>query len=144
VFWRTIGRVIVVALSFFFAAVAALLVLVTLGLERITGALHQQTIGDDDAVQTMFALMNQGLLLTAGFTIIPALAVVFIGEIARIRSAIYYVVGGGLALAAVPLLARYGQGGSVLPDPDQIVWQVFATAGFAGGFVYWLLAGRNA
>lgn len=143
-FWRTIGRVIVVALSFFFAAVAALLVLVTLGLERITGALHQQTIGDDDAVQTMFALMNQGLLLTAGFTIIPALAVVFIGEIARIRSAIYYVVGGGLALAAVPLLARYGQGGSVLPDPDQIVWQVFATAGFAGGFVYWLLAGRNA
>jgi hypothetical protein len=30
----------------------------------------------------------------------------------------------------------------VLPDP--IVWQVFATAGFAGGFVYWLIAGRNA
>ena len=53
-------------------------------------------------------------------------------------------VGGGLALAAVPLVARYGQGGSAMPDPDQLVWQVFATAGFAGGFVYWLLAGRNA
>jgi hypothetical protein len=24
------------------------------------------------------------------------------------------------------------------------VWQVLATAGFAGGFVYWLLAGRTA
>jgi hypothetical protein len=24
------------------------------------------------------------------------------------------------------------------------VWQVFATAGFVGGWVYWLLAGRNA
>ena len=64
--------------------------------------------------------------------------------VARIRSLIYYVVGGGLALAAVPLLARYGQGGTAMPDPDQLVWQVFATAGFAGGFVYWLLAGRNA
>ena len=25
-----------------------------------------------------------------------------------------------------------------------VVWQVLATAGFAGGFVYWLLAGRTA
>lgn len=24
------------------------------------------------------------------------------------------------------------------------LWQVFATAGFAGGLIYWLLAGRNA
>ena len=62
-------------------------------------------------IQAMFDLMNQGLLLTTGLTVIPALLVVFIGEIARIRSALYYVVGGGLALAAVPLLARYGQGG---------------------------------
>jgi hypothetical protein len=28
--------------------------------------------------------------------------------------------------------------------PETTVWQVFATAGFAGGFVYWLIAGRNA
>jgi hypothetical protein len=144
VFWRTIGRIIVIALSLVFATAASLFVLVTLGLERITGALHQQAVGNNDVVQAMLDLMNQGVLLTTGVTIIPALAVVFIGEVARIRSAIYYVVGGGLALAAVPLLARYGHGGSVIPDPDQIVWQVFATAGFAGGFVYWLLAGRNA
>jgi len=25
-----------------------------------------------------------------------------------------------------------------------VVWQVLATGGFAGGFIYWLLAGRNA
>jgi hypothetical protein len=24
------------------------------------------------------------------------------------------------------------------------LWQVFATAGFAAGFVYWLIAGRTA
>jgi hypothetical protein len=69
--------------------------------------------------------------------------VVFVGEIARIRSALYYVAGGGAALAAIPLLARIGQSGS-FALADQIVWQVFATAGFAGGFVYWLIAGRNA
>jgi hypothetical protein len=144
VFWTTVGRMIVIPVAFFFAAAATIFVLVTLGLERMTTALHQQAAASDDMVQAMFDLMNQGLVLTTGLTVIPALLVVFIGEIARIRSALYYVVGGGLALAAVPLLARYGQGGSVIPEPDQIVWQVFATAGFAGGFVYWLLAGRNA
>ena len=25
-----------------------------------------------------------------------------------------------------------------------LIWQVFATAGFAGGLVYWLVAGRRA
>jgi hypothetical protein len=68
---------------------------------------------------------------------------VIVGEVARFRSALYYVVGGGLSIALVPLLVR-------LADPAQVlglsstVWQVLATAGFAGGFVYWLLAGRNA
>ena len=27
---------------------------------------------------------------------------------------------------------------------EATVWQVFATAGFAGGLVYWIIAGRNA
>ncbi len=143
-FWKTVGRMILIPVALIFAAAAAIFVLVTLGLERITVALHQRAEVDEDMVQAMFDLMNQGLLLTTGLTVIPVLLVVFVGEIARIRSFIYYVVGGGVALAAVPLLARYGQGGSAMPDPDQLVWQVFATAGFAGGFVYWLLAGRNA
>lgn len=143
-FWKTVGRMILIPLALLIAAAASTFVLVTLGLERLTAVLHQSAAANDDMVQAMFDLMNQGLLLTTGLTVIPVLLVVFVGEIARIRSLIYYVVGGGLALAAVPLLARYGHGGSAMPNPDQIVWQVFATAGFAGGFVYWLLAGRNA
>ncbi len=142
-FWTTVGRMIVIPLALLIAAAATVFVLLTLGLERITGILHQQAVADDDMVQAMFDLMNQGLVLTTGLTIIPALLVVFIGEVARIRSVLYYVAGGGLALAAVPLLARMGQVSGSVPA-DQIVWQVFATAGFAGGFVYWLLAGRNA
>ena len=41
------------------------------------------------------------------------------------------------------LLTRLGQPMTVL-ELSPVVWQVLATAGFAGGFVYWLLAGRNA
>jgi hypothetical protein len=91
----------------------------------------------------MFDLTQQGLLLATGLTLIPALLVVIVGEIARIRSAIYYVAAGGLALAAMPMLARMTESGNVVV-PETTVWQVFATAGFAGGFVYWLIAGRNA
>jgi hypothetical protein len=143
VFWKTVGRMIVIPLALLIAAAASIFVLVTLGLERITGTLHQKAVGSDDMVEAMLGLLNQGVVLTTGLTVIPALLVVFVGEIARIRSALYYIAGGGLALASVPLLARFGQESGDLPT-DQIVWQVFATAGFAGGFVYWLLAGRNA
>ena len=66
-----------------------------------------------------------------------------VGEVARIRGALYYVVGGGIALAVVPCLTRIGKPVGVL-ELSPVVWQVLATAGFAGGFVYWLLAGRNA
>ena len=139
--WKTLGRMILIPLALLLSAAATGFVLVTLGLERITAALH--TRSGDDTVVAMFDLVNQGMLLTTGLTVIPALLIVFVGEIASILSAIYYVAGGGAALAAVPLLARFSEQGNVVL-PEQMVWQIFATAGFAGGFVYWLLAGRNA
>jgi hypothetical protein len=143
VFWKTTGRIlIVIPAALLMASLAALFVLLTLGLERITQFLHVNPIGNED-VETIFAVMNQGLILAASITIIPALVMVIVGEVARIRSVAYYVVGGGIALAAIPLLARFGQGGAVA-SPEALVWQVFATAGFAAGFVYWLIAGRNA
>jgi hypothetical protein len=43
----------------------------------------------------------------------------------------------------MPLVLRMGQsepGGFT----SAVALQVFATAGFAGGFVYWLIAGRRA
>jgi hypothetical protein len=142
-FWKTVGRIILIPIALLISAGVSFFVLATLGLERITAALHLYR-ARDDVPQAMFELVNQGFVLTTGLTVVPALLVVFIGEVARIRSALYYVAGGGLALAAIPLLARLGEQGTqgVLSGP--MVWQVFATAGFAGGLVYWLLAGRNA
>jgi hypothetical protein len=137
-----IGRIVVVAFAFFLATVCAGFVLFTLGLERVTGELHRLR-PDDDGVTASLSMLDQGLALVAAVSIVPALLVIFIGEIARIRSLVYYVAAGGLALASVPLLARVQQTGA-FAMPEHTVWQVFATAGFAGGFVYWLIAGRNA
>lgn len=142
-FWKTAGRLlIVIPFGLLASMLTSLFVLTTLGLERVTSFLHVNPI-EADSSNELFVMMDQGILLAASITVIPALLMVIVGEIARIRSIIYYVAGGGLALAAIPLLARYGQDGSV-SAPEAIVWQVFATAGFAGGFVYWLIAGRNA
>jgi hypothetical protein len=142
VVWRALGRLILVPVAFLAAAAIATLVAVTLGLERITHAIQGK--GDGAlGVEGLVDLLLEGRLLASGLTLLPALAVVIVGEVARIRSSVYYIVGGGAALAAIPLLARLGEaGGLVLPAAA--VWQVLATAGFAGGFVYWLLAGRRA
>ena len=141
-FWSTVGRLIVIPFALLVAAAVSGFVLVTLGLERITGFLQGER-SNDDTIIVMYELMGQGLELATGLTLIPVLLVVIIGEIARIRSAIYYVVGGGLALAAMPVLARMSESGNVV-IPETTILQVFATAGFVGGFIYWLIAGRNA
>lgn len=142
-FWSTLWRIIVVPVAFVISGLVAGLVLVTLGLERVTHAFHEQSMGEADSVFAIFDFVGQGVILASSLTIIPALIIVLIGEIARIRSSLYYIVGGGAALAAVPLFTQFGQSAAfVLPSPA--VWQVFATAGFAGGFIYWLLAGRRA
>ncbi|MEM9356123.1 MAG: hypothetical protein AAGB04_07915 [Pseudomonadota bacterium] len=134
-----LGRLFLVPLGFILATVVTMFVLVTLGSERITHAIQGQ---NDVPLTAAFELVGQAAILTSAVTIVPALALVIIGEVARIRSIIYYVVGGGLALIAIPALAQAGFG-SQLQMPSAAVWQVFATSGFLGGFTYWLIAGRT-
>jgi hypothetical protein len=93
VFWKMVARIIVVAFAFLLATLAAIFVVVTLGLERVTGELHRMG-PDGDFISTSFSLVDQGLALLAGLSIIPALLVIFVGEIGRIRLLIYYVAGG--------------------------------------------------
>jgi hypothetical protein len=143
----TIGRLVWVPIAFVIAAAGTVFFLVMIAKERIIEAAAGRG-PDSGSVLAIIDLMRQGQLLLSAMTIVPALIVVIVGEVARIRSVLYYIIGGGLALAAVPLLARYGQAsaGASLQSviPPTLVWQVFATAGFLGGWVYWLLAGRNA
>lgn len=139
---RALGRLIMVPLGFLLAAAMAMFILVTLGMERVTQAVHGRDV-DPDTIGAMFDLAQQTFALFSTFTIIPAILLVIVGEVARIRSSYYYILGGGAVLAAWPFLARMG---TISQDPAQlgVLWQVFATAGFAGGFIYWLVAGRRA
>jgi hypothetical protein len=139
---RTLGRVLWLPFAFLLAALATLFVIVSLGQERIVQALSARG-PDDAAIAAGFDLLRLGYALLSAQTLIPALLLVIVGEVARIRGSLYYVAGGGAALAVAPLLARLDQPARVL-ELSPAVWQVLATAGFAGGFVYWLLAGRNA
>ena len=140
-FWSTLGRMIIVPVAFVFAAVVAIFVLITLGSERFVRATTGNT--GFEGFEALFDLISNVMVLASGLTILPALALVIIGEVARVRSGLYYVLGGGAALVAMPLLARFGQQTTAATDAT-VVWQVFATAGFAAGFIYWLLAGRRA
>ncbi len=136
-----IGRVIWVVIALALSALVCAFIIFTLGLERITHHVKEQ--GDGIEFNGALELMYSAVLLVQAFSVLPALVVVVIGEIARIRSAYYYIVCGGLAAASAPLLARIG-GDGFSGFPTAAVWQVFATGGFMAGFVYWLLAGRKA
>ncbi len=141
--WRALGRLILVPLGFVLGAAAAVAILLTLGLERATQAAASYDWDFFDIARGGFDVLKQGELMASIATFVPIFLLLVIGEVARIRSAIYYVFGGGLALAVIPLAAKLGYGEATLAPTDAL-WQVFATAGFAGGFIYWLIAGRKA
>jgi hypothetical protein len=137
--FKALGRIVVVMVAFVAAAAVAGFIAVQLGLERITHALHR----DGDPIATAFDWLLQALHLSFAMTLLLALAVIIIGEVARIRSALFYIAGGGLAVAAAPLWIEVQKAGGPANLPV-FIWQVFATAGFAGGAIYWLIAGRRA
>jgi hypothetical protein len=136
------GRLIWVPIAFLLSALVSLFVIVSLGQERIVQAMAGRG-ADQTTIDAAFELFGVVLQFFSSYSLLPAILLVIVGEVARLRGALYYVIGGGVALAAVPLLTRLNQPASAL-GMVEVVWQVLATAGFAGGFVYWLLAGRKA
>jgi hypothetical protein len=139
---RALGRLILVPLGFVLGALAALAVFVTLGLERFTRARFGKEL-DVGLLQQFPEVFVGATSLSMVGVIGPALLVVLVGEVARIRAPLYYIFGGGAAMAMLPLVARSGSLGPSLASLG-LIWQVFATAGFLGGAVYWLVAGRRA
>lgn len=140
--WQTVKRLIVVPFAFLLASLLAITIIMTLGLERLTQATAGE-FGQLEDLAGFYAVVFRGFELISAATILPALLVVIVGEVARIRSSIYYTVAGGAAVAAIPLLAA-SQTGGALVLPATGVWQVFAAAGFMAGWLYWMLAGRRA
>ena len=139
-------RMIWVVVAFALAALVALVVLFALGAvwvgdELRAAAPNQPMIRHGGASALGFVLFAG--TVTPALTALPALVAVVIGEIMPIRSWIYYVLAGGASLAAVPLLVAPAAADLPAVATSQYM-TIFAAAGFAGGFLYWLLAGARA
>ena len=142
---RTIFRMIWVVTAFGIAALVALAVLFALGAVWVGDELR--TAAPNDPLLEHGAAIF-GVVLFAGtvgpaLTALPALVAVVAGEVLRLRSWMYYVLAGGAALAAIPILAA-PQSTELAEVMASHAMTVFATAGFAGGLAYWLLAGARA
>ena len=143
--FRTIFRMVWVVVAFCLAVAVALAVLFALGAMWTGDALRAAAPNDpllrDGA--PIFGMVLFAGTVTPALNALPALIGVAAGEVLRIRSWMYYVLAGGASLAAIPILAA--------PDTADLpriiaspYMTIFAAAGFAGGFIYWLLAGARA
>lgn len=143
---RVIGRALSVLFAFLLAVLAGALTLFTLGLNW---AAEEAVRYAEEPQDEMTHMIHEGFGMLAFFvtvspvlTLLPTIAVAVAGELARIRSAFYYITAGGAATAIMPLIASYRETTQATYNAEYFA--ILATAGFAGGLVYWLVAGRNA
>jgi hypothetical protein len=142
---RSIGRIIWVAIALALAAIAGVVVLGLVGLERVTAAMHEAPEASSEFMQWMdmagllFGLSQWGMTLS----VVPAILVVVVGELAHIRSLVYWVAAGGGAVVAAPVLNGLAASAPEMAVPGTALLPILATAGFAAGVVYWVLAGRS-
>jgi hypothetical protein len=140
-----IGRILAVGFSFLLASFAGMITLVLVGGRWAAGEMSAGARGDE-TLDFVFGFLGPAAFV---FTVAPALAllppvlVVVVGEVLRIRSALYYVAASGAAAAGMLIAAAPYENGAPLLLHSQYV-AVLATAGFVAGLVYWAFAGRNA
>ena len=142
----TIFRMIWVAIAAMLAIGAALAVLFALGAMWVGDELRAAAPHDPmlrHGADRIFGVILFAGTVTPALTILPALAAIVAGEVLRIRSWMYYLLAGGVSLAAIPLLTS-PRVEDLQALPASPYMPIFAAAGFVGGFVYWLLAGARA
>jgi hypothetical protein len=142
---RTFFRMVWVVTAFLIAVLAALAVLLALGAVWVGDELRAAAPNDP---MLKHGAPVFGMVLFAGtvgpaLTVLPGLIAVVIGEVLKIRSWMYYVPAGGAAVAVIPVLAA-PQTADLVEIVSSHATTIFAAAGFAGGFIYWLLAGARA
>ena len=90
-------------------------------------------------------VLGFGFIFISGFALLPAMIVAAITEALNIRSILAYVAGGAVVGAVCYL-------GLIPFDPatmrfDGIIrrhLEIMTGAGIVAGFIYWMIAGRNA
>ncbi|MBR0715397.1 hypothetical protein [Bradyrhizobium liaoningense] len=136
-----IGRLFVILIGFFASCLVGGMIVV--------GALLFPEFADLGAgpvdESTIDILLGFGFIFVSGFALLPAMLIVAITEALYIRSVLAYAIGGGLVGLACYL-------GLVPFDPDTLQFsgivrrhlEIMTGAGIVAGFVYWIIAGRNA
>ncbi|MFM2422652.1 MAG: hypothetical protein RL291_1182 [Pseudomonadota bacterium] len=143
-------RLVLIPTGFAAATAVTLFALVTVGKDRISQGLGWagSTGSTDVSIWAAWQLLALSKTLLRWELLIPPLIVALIGELLRIRSIVYYVLGGGLALAFAPLMFKIMAAKTLnlalIQSVHVPVYQVFAIAGLAGGYVYWYIAQRTA
>jgi hypothetical protein len=133
-------RILMVMLAYILACVAAAAILI-IGMLTMHGADLNALDAPAWALWVMIAIAT-GMI--AAVAAMPALLVIALAEGFAWRSSlIYAALGGALALA---LGYGFGAAGYLVTADSSPAHEreVLAAAGIAGGFVYWLFAGRKA
>jgi hypothetical protein len=136
------GRIIMILCALILAIMAA-------GITLAIGIVAPDWAGiDSDPVERLsfFIVSFFATSFVGAVAIMPAALLIVISEAARLRSFLFYGVGGAL----VGLASYYGSDISVRLEnttdvpPVANALQLAAAAGIIGGLVYWVVAGRNA
>ena len=148
--WPTILRIFAVLFAFALACAAALIVLFVVGADWAARELaaHSNDLAAPPEPPEEVFLRGIGLIaffatVAPTLSLLPGLVAAIVGEVAKIRAALYYIVAGGLAMIVMPL-AYIVQNAPAEAVPSAQYLAIYATGGFAAGLVYWLIAGRNA
>jgi predicted neutral ceramidase superfamily lipid hydrolase len=135
-----IFRILLVIVGYILACVAASIVLTI-------GTLTPQwddlsSLGLPSAI--LWSVVGVGAAFIAAIAALPALLVIALAEGFALRSGLVYaVLGAVLALSlsyGLDFAGYAGEAGGSLTREREVI----AAAGIAGGFIYWLLAGRRA
>lgn len=145
--WRALRRVFAIAIAFVLSLIAGAATLFFMGSRWAAEQVSSYAPDDPDEIARFLneALGVMAFVFTVApvLTLAPAVAAVVVGEVARIRSLLYYVVAGGAAAAVMPYIAAPQEAAQNTAYATPY-FTLMATAGFAAGLVYWLLAGRRA
>jgi hypothetical protein len=106
--------------------------------------------GDPERLGAYFAFAWTALMIVCA---LPLTICALVGEIARVRSWLWYAAGTGSVAAAMPLLLRAGAGlrtqatrsiDTATQRAEYRFLLLFFLTGVLSGTVYWLIAGRRA
>ena len=136
-----IGRLFVILFGFLAACLVAGMIVVGAVLfpefsDLATGPIDQNAIN---------IVLGFGFIFISGFALLPALVVVAITEAFYIRGVLTYAVGGGLVgLACYLGLVPFDTTTLHFEGIVRRHLEIMTGAGIVAGFVYWMIAGRNA